>query len=334
MLTSYKEVFAYPDEYKNWKNPAIERIKDFLKKEKVDALLSVWPPTSHLIAFDLKKEYKIPWLADFPDSWSQNHSYPYSFLRRFFEKRLEKKVISKADAISVVAPLDKEKQENLHKREIYLIFHGFEPEYFYSKKGQLTKDFTISYTGNIYWGKQNPKKFLLGLKSFLEENRVDKSKIKVVFYGRYNQRLQNEIFKLYLSDVVRQEGLVTREEVIKKQRESQVLLYLNWEEKKDKGVIASKLFEYLAAERPILSSGGFEGDLIEDFFKKTNAIVFAPSVEKIKEALQRFYSQYQKNGFVLFEGKKEEIEKYSAREMVKIFAEILNKISTQNEKRN
>ena len=66
LRTKYQEIFAYPDTEKKWEKPALKSAKELLNKEKFDAMISVWPVTSHLIAKQLKQEYKIPWVADFP----------------------------------------------------------------------------------------------------------------------------------------------------------------------------------------------------------------------------------------------------------------------------
>ena len=58
------------------------------------------PTTSHIIAKELVKRKKIPWIADFRDLWTQNHYYTYSGIRHFFEKRLELDTVSSANALN------------------------------------------------------------------------------------------------------------------------------------------------------------------------------------------------------------------------------------------
>ena len=95
----YQEILYYPDEQKGWKPFAVNASIELLQNETIDALISSSSPvTSHLIARELKVKYKIPWLADLRDLWSQNHNYPYGYLRKFFDRRLELTTLSKADA--------------------------------------------------------------------------------------------------------------------------------------------------------------------------------------------------------------------------------------------
>jgi hypothetical protein len=322
-----KEIFAYPDEDKNWKPFALKAAEQFLKNEKIDAIISVWPYTSHLIAKDLKEKYQIPWLADFPDPWSQNHYYPYSFIRKYFDKKLELKTISKADAITAAAPLYQAIQEKLHKRKVILIPQGFDPEDLSKNNLPLKGKFTITYTGTIYKGKQNPEKIFTAIKNLISKKFVNYGDFEVNFYGAYQDWLKSLIEKHELEKIVKQQGKVSREESLKKQRESQVLLYLNWEDPKEKGVYASKIFEYLSSRRPILAAGGFPHDYIEKILIDTKAGVYATTVKEIEERLFDFYKEYKEKGIVSYRGDLEEIKKYSYREMARKFADILNQIT-------
>ena len=113
---------------------------------------------------------------------------------------------------------------------------------------------------------------------------------------------------------------------MRKQWESQILLLLNWEDPKVNYAYFSKTFEYLAAQRPILTTGGFGKDLLEDLLKRTMAGVSCQNVEEIKNSLKSFYSEYKKNRKVAYHGNWEEIKRYSHLEMSKKFASILNEI--------
>jgi hypothetical protein len=100
---------------------------------------------------------------------------------------------------------------------------------------------------------------------------------------------------------------------------------LNWDDAKEKGVFTGKIFEYLAAQRPILSTGGLRGDVVEALLKETRAGIYCPAVENIREALCDSYNEYKSKGRVLYDGDVNEICKYSYREMAKQFAEVLNR---------
>ena len=100
----------------------------------------------------------------------------------------------------------------------------------------------------------------------------------------------------------------------------------NWEDKTQKGAYTGKIFEYLAARRPILAIGGQRGDVVERLLLETKAGVFVPEIADIKNYLKDLYLEYQKEGKVIYRGDWAEISKYSQREMARKFTEVLNRL--------
>jgi len=325
----YRTIFAYPDEEKGWKNPAFRIARKLLAKERFDAIISSSSPViSHIIANKLKRKYKIPWIADLRDLWTQNHNYPYPWWRKIFEKQLETKTLLGANVLITVSSVWAEKLKILHKREtVYTITNGFDPEKVNIHPVKLTSKFTITYTGQIYSGKQDPLKLLVALNKLISEEVIDPQNIEVRFYGREENWLKKEIEKYNLTSIVRQFGQVPREVVFKKQWESQILLLFNWEDPREKGLYTGKVFEYLAARRPILITGGYGGDVLEELIKETKAGVYCPNVEDVEKVLKNFYLEYKQKGKVDYTGDWKKIEKYNYREMARKFSEILNQIT-------
>ena len=328
-----KEIFAYPDEDKNWKKFALRAAEDLLKKEKIDVMISIYPETSHLIAKELKIKYKIPWIVDFPDLWSQNYYYPYTFVRKFFDRRLEIKTIKSADALTVVCGFFIEKLKTIHKNKAnHVILHGFDPEEINEPVADLTNKFTITYTGQIYIGKQDPLKLFIALRELISDGTINPKDVEVRFYGPKNDWLENKIKNYKLSNIIKQYGAIPRNEVIKKQRRSQVLYFLKWEDEQSKGVYTGKIFEYLAAQRPILATGGSK-DVVTDLLIETRAGSEAFDIKNIESCLKRLYGEYKQKGKVSYNGDREAINKYNHREMAKKFADVLDEI-TYDEKRS
>jgi glycosyltransferase involved in cell wall biosynthesis len=329
----YQEVCRYPDKEKGWKTPAIRLSEEFLANEKVDAIISSSSPvTCHIIAKELKKKYSLPWVADFRDLWTQNHAYPYSILRRVIERRLESETLENVDVLVVAASPAAEQLRKLYKgKGVVVITNGFDPERLNERELNLTPKFTITYTGQTYIGKQDPSKLLTALRDLIDEKSIDSNDVDVRFYGPLDESLAKEIKKYRLSAIVKQYGTIGREVAHTKQKESQLLLLFNWEDLKEKGVYTLKVFEYLASQRPILSTGGFGNDVIEALLKETKAGVYCKSTEDIKSTLKVFYLEYKQNGKVNYTGDMEHINKYSYREMAKRFVEILDslKVSTR-----
>ena len=325
----YQTFFAYPDEEKEWKKPAMKAGSELLEIEKFNAMISSSSPvTAHIIANELKKRYKIPWIADLRDLWTQNHNYPYPWWRKIFERRLELKILSLANAFIALSWPMTEKLKTLHKKEnAYTITNGFDPEKVNKTPADLTTKFTITYTGQIYPIKQDPSKLFIALRELISDNIINPKDVEVRFYGPEQVWLEKEIKDYGLSEIVKQYGIVPRDVSLRKQWESQILLLLNWENEKEKGTYTGKIFEYLASQRPILATGGFGNDVVEDLLIQTKAGVYASKLEDVRNSLQKFYLEYKQKGKVEYKGNWEEINKYSYCQIAKKFADILSQIT-------
>ncbi len=326
LLFFYQAIFGYPDTERLWIKPVLKKIERI--KEEYDAILSSSPyPTNHIIAHNLQYKLKIPWLADFRDCWSQNFFYPYGFLRKIMDTQLEKKVLKNSFIITAATPGVAIEEEKLNKKKSFTITNGFNPELITDSSPFFSSKLTITYTGRIYPGKQDPIRFLSALKKLIDENKIEKEKIKIQFFGESLVWLKNEIKEMGLSDIVFQYDSIPREEIFQKQRDSHILLLLCWEDETQKEVYPKKFFEYLISKRPILATGGTKDEGIKKIINETKTGLTALNMEEIKEKILSFYQEFMKYGIVSYNGDYKKINKYSYRGMAEKFAELLNKIS-------
>jgi len=96
-------------------------------------------------------------------------------------------------------------------------------------------------------------------------------------------------------------------------------LLLDWEDTLEKGVYPRKIFEYLAAGRPILSVGGSSGDVVENLLAQTKAGVCCRTMTDIETTLKIFYNEYKNAGRVTYNGDLDEINKYNYRVLAEQF---------------
>ena len=324
ILNMWEEIFAYPDINIGWYNHALEAGNKLLEIENFDVIIST-SPTSYLIAKELKKKFGLPWLADLRDLWTQNHYYSYGSFRKIIEKRLELKTFSSASALTTVSQPLAEKLKELHiGKNISTITNGFDPD----EKANgipLSDKFCITYTGFLYKGRRDPAPLFNALQQLIIEKVIDPIDIVIDFYGYDEGWLKRDIEMYGIQHVVNVHGLILREEAIKKQRESHLLLLLTWNNPNEKGVYTGKIFDYLAAQRPILSIG-ISGGVVAELLERTNAGVHVSSVDEIKREIKDAYFEYKSKGKVSYHGITSEIDKYSQKEMAKKFAELLNGI--------
>ncbi len=141
------------------------------------------PVTSHIIANELIKRKKIPWIADFRDLWTQNHYYEHSRIRRFFERKLELTTLFSATALTTIShPLSEKLQELYKNKKVYAIANGHDPEQI-NPANPLNKKIYYYIHRRVYLGRRDPEPLFKTLKVLIDENMIDPSEIEVHFFG-------------------------------------------------------------------------------------------------------------------------------------------------------
>lgn len=321
-----KEFKFYPDEYNTWIPVAIEYGSKVLKERKISAIISSSEPTStHLIANRLSKDFGIPWIADFRDLWTQNHYYSHSKMRKSLEKRLETKTVKAASALVTVSQPLADKLQQIHPCPTYSIPNGFDPDEVRNDAdvAGTTQKLLITYTGHMYEGKRDPTQLLEAISQLLAHGQLTRELIELRFYGSYSTKLDNKINEMGLKDIVIQYGMVDRETAIQRQRDSSVLLLLNWNDPAEEGVYTGKLFEYLAARRPILALGG-PGGVVKELLDETEAGVHVNKLYRLQEVLLQWLDEIGRQGAIRYNANQEKVNNYSHLAMAGKFANLLN----------
>ncbi|MBU0993169.1 MAG: hypothetical protein KJ737_11805 [Proteobacteria bacterium] len=326
MINIAGEVLSYPDGKRSWIPVAVKSAGKLFNTYPIEAMISSSRPESvHLIANQIKKEYHIPWIADFRDLWSNNPYYSYSRIRNSFEKKLERKTLSCADALSITSLPWAEDLATIHgNARVNVIHNGFDPENY--PDSRLSKKFTLTYTGVLYDGKRDPELLFMAVKNLIDEGKIVKDDLAIRFYGPLQGWLEEKIGKYHLQDVAIQYGKVARQDAISKQLESQLLLLLNWNDPKERGTYTGKVYEYFAARRPILSIGAPKG-VLTDLLDETGAGKYAFDGDGLKNIVLGYYQEFKQRGSVRYTGREERIDEYTHYKMAGKFAKILDQIT-------
>ncbi len=326
------EIITYPDERIGWYDYAVSAGERILKTTKIDAILSSSrPETCHIIAKTLAVKYHIPWVADFRDLWSQNHYSTYSRLKKYFIKNLEIKTLKHASAITTVSlPLEEKLAALHHNKQIFTIKNGFDPGLLNPENNQVDPVFSIVYTGDLYEGKRDPTQLFEAIHELCDKEIIRRDDIRIHFFGypkfQSDTWLEEEIARSHIEDLVLLHGKISHESAISEQRKAQILLLLMWNNPDEQGVYTGKLFEYLAARRPILSFGFTEGGVIKELLDQTHAGIHAGNYDELKDALIRSYQEYTSSGKVTYRGIHAEVMLYSHQEMARNFGMVLDTV--------
>ncbi|MEE9364984.1 MAG: glycosyltransferase family 4 protein [Cellulophaga sp.] len=309
-----------PDARKYWINTSIRYLTDIITKEGIDTIITTGPPHSvHLIGHGLKEKMKVRWLADFRDPWTSIGYHKKLKLTKASQKKhkyLEHLVLSNSDKIIVTSATTKQEFSEITNTPIVVITNGFDTRTI--KNIVLDEAFTISHIGSLLTGR-NPENLWKALSELTQENEAFKKSLTLQFIGVLSDDVLETIRSYGLESNLNIIGYVSHEKAIVYQQKSQVLLLAEIDSEETKGIIPGKLFEYMAAKRPILSIGPKEWE-VSGIVKATNsgkAFTYT-DFSNLKSVLLEWFTAYQQQNL---EVNSVNIDTYSRKELTKKLAE-------------
>ena len=283
-----------PDENVTWNLTAIPTALRIVRQEGIDVVLTTSPPNSvHLVGAAVKAATGVRWVADLRDSIGAHpHRRVESAAVRAKEKvsdQVARLVARQADAVVAASEAIAEEARALEPRGVVLpILNGADFDDFGGLEYHRGDRFRITHTGSFF-GKRDPRPFLTAF----AEAGLDDAVARFVGDFRASDRAWAE--ELGLGEQLELHEYVPRRESLRLQRDSDALLLLIPEAGgRGRGVLSGKVFEYLAAERPILAAvppDGAAAGLIEE----TGAGVVAPpdDVPALRAAVERMHAAWQ-----------------------------------------
>ena len=321
--------FFIPDARKFWIKPSVKFLKQYLKENPVDAIVTTGPPHSlHLIGRKLKKETGVKWIADFRDPWTKIEFYHELKLSKRSDakhKRLEKAVVREADAIVSVAWTWKKEHQEWGAQFAEVITNGYDSDDFPDKKPPCSDSFQLSHIGTFAHDR-DPRTLWEVLSELCTEVPGFREELEIQLIGKTDQQVFASLNDFGLSKNLSHIDYVQHSEAVDKMMRSQVLLLLlNQVEYNAVGRPTGKIYEYLAAERPILCIGPEVSDP-GTILEMTNGgdICNFGDKPKMKKLIMGYYNAY-KNGSLVQAS--DEYQQFSRRNTTAQLAEILNMIT-------
>lgn len=309
-----------PDARKYWVRPSIKFLYDVIDKEGISSIITTGPPHSvHLIGHYLKELKKVTWLADFRDPWTSigyHKKLKLTKLAKNRHKELEHLVLNNADKIIVTSQTTKKEFQQLTKKPIHVITNGFDSVT--PANVQLDEKFTITHVGSMLSGR-NPENLWKVLSELVKENNDFKESLVLKFIGVLSDDVLASLKSFGLENHLEVVGYLKHDEAVAQQQRAQVLLIAEIDALETIGIIPGKLFEYMAAERPIIGLGpdGWEvAQTVAD--TKTGAIFDYKTHFQLKNVLLNWFEQYQKRELNVASIN---INQYSRRELTRKLAE-------------
>ncbi len=255
--------FFIPDPRKGWNRYAFKKACEIIETEGIKRVITTSPPHStQLIGLKIRKKYKdIKWIADLRDPWTDIYYYNQFYhtpIAKYLDSHLEIKVLKNADRIITVGESLKttiSQKANGIEDKTEVITNGYDEADFLQVNHYPADIFTISYIGtlsDIY----PVQGFLDSLKQFIEKG----NDCRIRFIGTVSPKQKNLIMSKLADHVVEFLPYVDHAMAIKYMVESTALLLIIPDHKSNRSIITGKIFEYIAAGRPILCLGPLNGD--------------------------------------------------------------------------
>ena len=225
------------------------------------AVVTSGPPHSvHLVGRRLQKT-GVPWIADFRDPWTDinfYHDLPMSHAARALDRRLERRVLRQADAVTTVSPTWArllERQGRLAPGTVEVVHNGVDEADRVEGEAVRSDAFVLAHVGSLY-ATRNPDAVWQAIRQLRAGGRADRLVIRLV--GRTDAAvLQSAQASGAPVEAV---PYVTHADAVREQARAALLLLSIEPFPADAGMITGKLYEYLASGRPVLGVGPAQGD--------------------------------------------------------------------------
>ncbi|MCA9094825.1 MAG: glycosyltransferase family 4 protein [Planctomycetaceae bacterium] len=343
-IKSASKLVLQPDPQILWLPNAYRKGVQLLSGQKFDAILATAPTyTNFIVGGMLKRKFGVPLLLDYRDEWDLSSKYLENRSRDWYsswiQERQQQYVLRSADALIATT---EQSAETLQERAAKLgrklpsecIYNGYDEEDFAGLKRQGDKHdrFRLVYTGTL-WNLTSVEPIVQAVERLHHQQPDLCELLEFETVGR-NLPEQSDLLTRLQGTGCRLtvETYQPHSEVVQRMVRADAQCLLLSDVPGAERVVPGKMFEYLAAGRPILAvmPSGDSSQIVEKFFPDNH---FVPrDVAGIAEWLENSLRNFQE-GRPLAEGvNQDEIRQFSRVGQTERLADLLNTVTRTDAK--
>ena len=331
----FTEWLSYPDWYHGWYRPALKAVDRLFERFRFSAVFSTSPPrTAALIAHQVARRYRVPWIMDLRDPWldyDEGWSAVKCALLRHFYLSSFAQCLQLADAIVVntkAYAINLRAKYPFCREKLCVLPNGVDSSVIISqtpcaRPGKLV----IAHFGTVY-GTRTARPFLEGVARWLSTAPEARRSVETWFYGdTQSEDVADLAMRLGIAEMVRVHPAVPRQDVFQLMEQCAVLLLLA---QKQPLQVPGKVYEYLAMGKPIIAMterDGATGMLLQD--APGSYIVETP--EDVAQVLNVLWQGW-KDGETLWADRQEFLSVFRYPCLTQQLASIVSMVVTDREK--
>lgn len=292
------------------------------------AIISGNPFNQFILGYTLHNRLGLKWIADYRDAWTtseinfMNRSKVFQWLN-VLDTFFEKKWVSTASFVTASSLPIAQSISSVTGVKSKALYNGFIAEDFAGIAANKYKEFTVTYVGTLYHG-QKVEIFCEAFKKLILQNPGIKAKLLfpgLSFYKEQSDRIKAVMtgFENYVECTNRME----RKNVLEIECRSHLLLHVAWDEQK--GIIASKIYEYIASGTPIIVTPGDKGS-IQEIIELSGCGICTFGVDDTFQVLENEYRNFVNGVIKVNETESARVQQFSREQQTKMLAETLNSL--------
>jgi glycosyltransferase involved in cell wall biosynthesis len=256
----YGRRLLLPDPRVVWVPDAARAAARIVRDRSADVVLTSSPPSSaHMVGSLVARRTGVPWVADMRDSWLANPHRRYEArtvrVKRAVLETMARRTFARASAMTTVTDAIAEEARALARpgTPTTVISNGCDFDEFAGLEHTPSDRLRILHAG-FFFGKRTPRPFLEALHRLLADRPELRDVIEARFVGGFRTADREWAETLGLAGSLRIDGFLPHDRALAAMKSADALLLLI---PRSGGlgtsVLSGKLFEYLAAERPVLA---------------------------------------------------------------------------------